>query len=170
MLKFSLITHKFTLSCNSWICDVSSCIVAWLSLNSSSENSWTRISWAFFNSSTSWIFRILVSRSVFLVAPILREVGPALFEILHTDNLRYPVPSDENACRWNSRMQVLRASTLHSCFKISDFASASMWSLLPSRRDFATFTVLENLKKGSQCPRNCWCLKKKRFLIQPIFA
>ena len=28
--------------------------------------------------------------------PILREVGRALFEILHTHNLRYPIPINEN--------------------------------------------------------------------------
>ena len=33
---------------------------------------------------------------LFLDEPILREVGPALFEILHTDNLRFPIPNDEN--------------------------------------------------------------------------
>ena len=33
---------------------------------------------------------------LFLVAPILREVGPALFEILHIHNWRYPVPNDWN--------------------------------------------------------------------------
>ena len=60
-----------------------------------------------------------VSRSAFfLVAPILREVGPALFEILHTHNLRYLV-CEIHECK------MLRVSTLHSCFKISDFASAS---------------------------------------------
>ena len=32
----------------------------------------------------------------FLVEPILREVGPALFEILHTHNLRHPIPNDGN--------------------------------------------------------------------------
>ena len=31
-----------------------------------------------------------ISNCFFLVAPILREVGPALFEILHTHLLRYP--------------------------------------------------------------------------------
>ena len=33
---------------------------------------------------------------LFLVEPILREVGPALFEILHTHSLRYPMPNDWN--------------------------------------------------------------------------
>ena len=33
---------------------------------------------------------------LFLVEPILREVWPALFEILHTHNLRYPTPDDWN--------------------------------------------------------------------------
>ena len=33
---------------------------------------------------------------LFLVEPLLREVGPALFEILHTHNLRYPFPNDGN--------------------------------------------------------------------------
>ena len=33
---------------------------------------------------------------LFLVESILREVGPALFEILHTHNLRYPFPNDWN--------------------------------------------------------------------------
>ena len=28
--------------------------------------------------------------------PILREVVRALFEILHTHNLRHPIPTDEN--------------------------------------------------------------------------
>ena len=33
---------------------------------------------------------------LFLVEPIFREVGPALFELLHTHNLRYPFPNDWN--------------------------------------------------------------------------
>ena len=33
---------------------------------------------------------------LFLVEPILRDVWPALFEILHTHNLRYPFPNDWN--------------------------------------------------------------------------
>ena len=33
---------------------------------------------------------------LFLVEPILREVGPALFEILPAHNLRYPFPNDWN--------------------------------------------------------------------------
>ena len=37
-----------------------------------------------------------ISKGFFLVEPILREVGCALFEILHTHNLRYPIPVDEN--------------------------------------------------------------------------
>ena len=36
---------------------------------------------------------------LFLVAPILREVGPALFEILHTHNLRYLV-FEIHECKW----------------------------------------------------------------------
>ena len=34
-------------------------------------------------------------------------------------------------------MEVSRESTLHSCFKISDFASASRWSLCSSRTNLA---------------------------------
>ena len=33
---------------------------------------------------------------LFLVEPILREVEPALFEILHTHNQHYPFPNDWN--------------------------------------------------------------------------
>ena len=33
---------------------------------------------------------------LFLVAPVLRVVGLALFRILHTHNLHYPVPTGEN--------------------------------------------------------------------------
>ena len=36
-----------------------------------------------------------ISKCFFLAAPVLRVVGLALFEILHTRNLRYPVPTDE---------------------------------------------------------------------------
>ena len=44
---------RFTRSCNSCICEVvSTCTAAWLSLNSSLENSSIRISWALFNSPT----------------------------------------------------------------------------------------------------------------------
>ena len=40
-----------------FICEMSSCIVARLSLNFCREHSSTRTSWALFNSSISWIFR-----------------------------------------------------------------------------------------------------------------
>ena len=33
---------------------------------------------------------------LFLVAPVLRVVGLALFGILHTHNLHYPIPTGEN--------------------------------------------------------------------------
>ena len=79
----------------------------------------------------------------------------------------------EQVCCWSSLMQVFRDSTLYSCFMSSDLASASKWSLFPSRRDFATFAGLESLKKGSLLPKTSWCLKGKssvgkRFLIQPF--
>ena len=35
-----------------------------------------------------------ISKVLFLVEPILREVWPAFFEILLLHNLRYPVPND----------------------------------------------------------------------------
>ena len=65
---------RFTQSCNSCICEASSWKVAWLSLNFCLENSSIRISWALFNSSTSWTLLMWVS------APILRGAWPALFE------------------------------------------------------------------------------------------
>ena len=37
-----------------------------------------------------------ISKYFFLVEQILREVWPALFEILDTHNLRYPIPNDWN--------------------------------------------------------------------------
>ena len=53
-----------------------------------------------------------------------------------------------------------RDSTLHSCFIVSDLASASKRSLFPSRRDFATFAGLQNPKKGSLLPKSDDVLRK----------
>ena len=56
---------EFTCSCISCICEVSLCIVSWLSLNFCAENLSTRNSCALFISPISCIFRIWVSRSAF---------------------------------------------------------------------------------------------------------
>ena len=57
----------FFCSCIDCNCEMRLCIASWLSLNSCTENSSTRSSWALFISPNSWIFRIWLSRrSLFL--------------------------------------------------------------------------------------------------------
>ena len=62
----------------------------------------------------------------------------------------------------------MRDSSLSSYF--IDVAPASMWSPLPSRRDFATFARLENLMQGLLLPKTCWCLKENSSLSENVFC
>ena len=134
-----------------------------------SKNSSTRISWGLFNSSISWIFRIRLSRSAFCRranssctrAFSLRDSSYPQFALSHSNRWQW-------ACRCDSRMQVLRATTLHFCFRISDFASASMWSLWPSRSDLTEFSGWENLSNGSLFPKTCWCPEEKSSLSENV--
>ena len=161
---------QFVLSCNPYICEVSCCIVSWLSLNLCLEKTSIRISWALLNSSISWMPLVRLSRSAFSLV-----TNSSCYRTCSLRDSSYPqcASSSDNrwewVCRWSSRMQLLRESTLHSCFMSSDLASASMWSPLPSRRDVAEFTGLENLKKGSLLPKTCWCLKGKSSLSENVF-
>ena len=117
----------------------------------------------------SWIFRIRVSRSVFsrransscCRACSLRDSSHPHFALSNSNRWEW-------ACRWSSRIQVLRVSTLQSCFKISDFASASKWSLCSSRSDFTEFPD-ERIWITVRCfPKTCWCLREKSSLSENI--
>ena len=63
----------------------------------------------------------------FLVEPILREVWPALFEILHTHKLRNPFPIQTIGMSLSLKFKNASVQNINftSCFKISDSASAS---------------------------------------------
>ena len=160
---------QFNLSCKSCNCEGRCCIVSWLSLNWCTENSATRSSWALVSSSISWMPLIRVSHG----ALSLRAKSPkgrtcSLPVSSHPQCASSNSSRWEWVCRWSSRMQRLRESTVHPCFMNSDFASASMWSLLPSRIDFATFTGLENLKKGSLLTKTYWCLSEKSSPLENV--
>ena len=122
------------------------------SLNFCTEKSSTLNSRALFNSHISWILLLWVSRSAFSFVPF-----SSCSRTCSLQDSSYPQCASSNSkrwgwvCCWSSLLQVLRESTLHTCFMSSDLASASKWSLLPWRRDFATFAGLENLS---------WCLKE----------
>ena len=152
-LKFSGIVQA--------IRELSLCIVSWLSLKFWTENSSTRNSWAPFISPISCIFLIWVSRSAFSFI-----TNSSCSRTCSLRDSTYPWWASCNSnrwaqvCRWSSFLQLLRDSTLCSCFKSSDLAWVSKWSLFPSRRDFAIFAGLENLKIGSLLPKTCWCFKE----------
>ena len=130
------------------------------------ENSSTHNSWPLFKSPISWILPIWVSWSAFSFM--------TKSSCSRTCSLRdsaYPKWASSNrwaqVFRWSSLVQVLRDPTLYSCFMSPDLAPASKWSLFPSRRDFATFTRLENLKNGSLLPKTCWWTGHQvSFLVQ----
>ena len=108
-----------------------------------------RISWTLLNCLISWMCLIRVFRSVLS----LRANSSSNLTCSLRDS-SYPKWASSNsnrwewACRWSSSMQASRESTLQSCFMISDFASASMWSLWPSKIDFVVshclLMLLEN--------------------------
>ena len=75
----------------------------------------------------------------------------------------------EWACLWNSRMDMLRESTVHSCFKMSDFASASGWSLCSSRTILAASSGSENLNKVSSFPWTGWCPDENALFCRKVF-
>ena len=88
------ICMQFTLSCNSCVCEVSSCVVPSLSVNFCTENSSTRTSsLQFFHSMEQSRYEFF--EVIFLVAPVLHTVELAFFGIVHTHNLNYPVPTSE---------------------------------------------------------------------------
>ena len=161
-------SYQVVLSCTSCICEVSSWILARLSLYTFLENSSIRISWALFISGYFWCEFLEV---LFLVEPILHEAWPALFEIVHhTHNLHSPFPNDWNELVfWNSRMEVLWESTLHSCFKIWDFASARRWSLCSSRTHLEASSGSENLNKVSSFSWLGWPPEENSFSVGKCF-
>ena len=99
---------------------------------------------------------------------ILREVGPC--SLRDSSFPQFTLSSSKRfewACRWNSRMRVLRVSTLHSCFKISDFSLLRVNDLfvvqgliskvLPDQRTWIKFQLfLEPL----HVPRKCSLCRK----------
>ena len=131
------------------------------------EKSPTRNSWALLNSPISWMLLIRVSRSAFFSHDQF-----FLKSNLLSSRFAHPKWASSNSnrwakvCCWSSLMQMLRDSTLYSCFMSSDLAPASMWSLLPSRSDFATIAGLENLYQGSLLLQTCWCLEEKSSLSE----
>ena len=144
---------RFTRSCTSCICDVSSWKVAWFSLTSCLENSSIRISWALSNSSPSWTLLTWVSRSAlsrcvnssWSLACSLRDVSyPRLVWSIY---IRL-----EWICLWSSRMEQSRKSALNLFSNTSDFASASRWSFCSSRTGPAAFSDSESLDRASSSP------------------
>ena len=138
---------QFTLSCKSCICEVSSCVVTWLSLNLCTENSSTGISWTLLNSSISWVFLIQDFEVLSLSEPLL-VIGLALFEILHTHNLHHPIPTAENElvvevheCKCYENPLYILASW----FRI--LASASMCSLWLKDRFRRSFRIRESKQR-----------------------
>ena len=148
----------FTLSCNSCICEMSSCIVAWLSLNPFLENSSTRISWALFNSSISWIFLKPVSRTTFSrwansswsLACSFRDSSQPWLTLCISKRLEW-------ACLWNSRMQL---HTLASRFQILLLQVDDLFvlqelisQLLPDQRTWTKFHLFLELVDTIFCVR-----------------
>ena len=74
----------------------------------------------------------------------------------------------ESSCLWRSRTELSRKSALHSYFRTSDFASASIYFLCSSRNDFIEFSGLENLNWGSLFPWTCWCSEEHSSLSESV--
>ena len=89
-----------------------------------------------------------VSPSIFLVAPILREVWPALFKILHTHNLHCQLTNDELVFETHE----WKCLENEQQFLLQDFASARRWYLCSSRTNLAVSSGSEHLKKVSSFP------------------
>ena len=140
---------RFTLSCNSCICDVSLCIVSWLSLDSCLENSSIRISWALFNSSTSWILLIWVSRRA-----LSRCANSSLNLACSLRDVSYPrlVWSISLRLEWICPLKFTNRTVEKICsaFLLQYFRSCLC--------DLVSFSESESLDKASFSPWTARCL------------
>ena len=138
-----LLNHSCnSLSCNSCIYEASFCIVSWLYLIFCTENSSTRN----LRSSLQFIH--------FMDVPAFSCITSSF--------------CGRNSSLRDSSYPQCPSFNSNRCFIKSDLASASKWSLLPSRRDVAAIAGLENSEKSSLLPKTCWCLKGKSSLSAKV--